>query len=151
MGISLSRSRRFIRDWTLQELIAPKSVEFFSRDEVIFCNKKILEQQISEITGIRVTVLQGAPLADFSVDERMRWAAKRNTTRKEDKAYRLWGIFGVYMPLIGGEGQNALSHIRAHIDKKTRSDDTITSAEEERLMDKLAYVSDAPNNSHENQ
>jgi len=70
-------SRWFTRGWTLQELIAPKSVEFFSPGGERLGDKKILEQQIHEITGIPITALSGAPLSEFSVDERLRCAAKR--------------------------------------------------------------------------
>jgi hypothetical protein len=55
-------------------------------------NKKMLEQQIHEVTGIPITALHGAPLSHFSVDERLQWAEKRNTARKEDKAYCLLGV-----------------------------------------------------------
>src|SRR5947207_2310346 len=97
-------SRWFTRGWTLQELLAPVSVEFFSREATRLGDKQSLEQQIHEITGIPVSALQGRPLSDFTVDERMFWAAKRETKREEDKAYALLGIFDVHMPLIYGEG-----------------------------------------------
>ena len=80
------------------------SVEFFSREATRLGDKQSLEQQIHEITGIPVSALQGRPLSDFTVDERMFWAAKRETKREEDKAYSLLGIFDVHMPLIYGEG-----------------------------------------------
>ncbi|KIW14239.1 hypothetical protein PV08_07021 [Exophiala spinifera] len=105
--IAFRRSRWFTRGWTLQELIAPPSVEFFSREGELLGSKITLEQQIHEITGIPIAALRGASLSQFSVDERMRWAARRETRRKEDKAYCLMGIFGVFMPLIYGEGENA--------------------------------------------
>src|SRR5436305_9191660 len=82
-------SRWFTRGWTLQELLAPMSVEFFSREATRLGDKQSLEQQIHEITGIPVSALQGRPLSDFTVDERMFWAAKRETKREEDKAYSL--------------------------------------------------------------
>ena len=102
-------SRWFTRGWTLQELIAPASVEFFSREGKRLGDKKSLERQIHEITGIAVQALQGSPLSDFSVAERMSWAEKRETKRKEDKAYSLLGIFDIHMPLIYGEGRKKRS------------------------------------------
>jgi hypothetical protein len=112
------KSRWFTRGWTLQELIAPTSVEFFSKDWVQLGNKTSLERHICEITGIPAKALQGSPLSDFSITERMLWTEKRETTRNEDKAYSLLGIFDVYMPLIYGEGrEKALKRLREEIDR----------------------------------
>jgi Heterokaryon incompatibility protein (HET) len=112
-------SRWFTRGWTLQELLAPKSVEFFSREEELLGNREMLEQQIHKITGIPTTALQGNPLSHFSVEERMRWAAKRDTKKKEDKAYCLLGIFEVFMPLMYGEGENAFNRLKEEINKRS--------------------------------
>jgi hypothetical protein len=115
------KSRWFTRGWTLQELIAPASVEFFSKEGEQLDNKNPLERHVHEITGIPVKALQGSPLSDFSVTERMLWAEKRETTRKEDKAYSLLGIFDVHMPLIYGEGrEKALRRLREEIDKASK-------------------------------
>jgi len=102
---AFQKSRWFTRGWTLQELIAPASVEFFSMEGEQLGNKKSLERQIHEITGITAQALQGSPLSHFSVNERMSWAAKRETKREEDAAYSLLGIFNIHMPLIYGEGR----------------------------------------------
>ena len=99
------RSRWFTRGWTLQELIAPPSVEFFCSKGKRLGDKRSLEQQLHEITGVAVQALQGTPLSEFSINERMSWAKARQTKREEDRAYSL-GIFDVYMPLIYGEGTN---------------------------------------------
>src|SRR5580704_13772796 len=82
-------SRWFTRGWTLQELLAPGSVEFFSREGKWLGDKRTLERQIFEITGISNKALQGTPLSQFGIDERMSWTKHRQTTRKEDKAYSL--------------------------------------------------------------
>ena len=68
-------------------------------------NKKSLVQEIHKITGIAVRALQGSPLSYFSVNERMLWAARRETKREEDAAYSLLGVFDIHMPLIYGEGR----------------------------------------------
>jgi hypothetical protein len=113
-----SQCRWFQRGWTLQELLAPSSVEFFSRDGQRLGDKGTLESQISQITGIASQALQGTPMSQFSIEERMSWAADRQTTKEEDKAYSLLGIFEVHMPLIYGEGQrNAFRRLREEIDK----------------------------------
>jgi hypothetical protein len=116
-------SKWFTRGWTLQELLAPKSVEFFSREGESLGNKNTLEQQIHEITGIPIEALRGTtPLSDFSFGERMRWASKRDTKKKEDKAYCLQGIFGVVIPLLyGEEEEKAFERLQREIDESSRS------------------------------
>jgi len=115
------KSEWFTRGWTLQELIAPASVEFFSKEGELLGNKASLERHICDITGIPVNALRGSPLSDFSVAERMSWAASRQTYRPEDKAYSLLGIFNVNMPLIYSEGKdNALQRLREEIDKASK-------------------------------
>jgi hypothetical protein len=103
--LAFHHSRWFTQGWTLQELIAPTSVEFFSVEGQRLGDNKSLEQQIHEITGITVQALQGSSLSQFSVNDRMSWAAKRETKREEDAAYSLLGIFDIHMPLIYGEGR----------------------------------------------
>ena len=119
--LSFRKSRWFTRGWTLQELVAPASVEFFSKEGEQLGNKKSLERHIHEVTGIPVEALRGNTLSDFSISERMLWAEKRETTRKEDKAYSLLGIFDVCMPLIYGEGKDkAFKRLREEIDKASK-------------------------------
>jgi hypothetical protein len=110
-------SKWFTRGWTLQELIAPASVEFFSSNGKRLGDKTSLIQHIHEITGVASGALQGLSLNMFSIDERFSWAAKRQTTRREDKAYCLLGIFDVYLPPIYGEGDNAFNRLKAEITK----------------------------------
>jgi hypothetical protein len=115
------KSRWFTRGWTLQELIAPKSVEFFSKYWEQLGNKASLGTIIHEVTGIPDKALQGAPLSGFTVVERMSWAEQRDTTREEDQAYSLLGIFDVYMPLIYSEGkEHAFKRLRELINVHSR-------------------------------
>jgi hypothetical protein len=112
------KSRWFTRGWTLQELIAPTSVEFFSKEGELLGDKSTLERHVCEITGIPAKALRGCPLPDFSIAERMSWAEQRNTTCKEDKAYSLLGIFDISIPVIYGEGrEKALKRLQEEIDK----------------------------------
>ena len=115
--LDFRNSRWFTRGWTLQELIAPASVEFFSSNGKRLGDRTSLVQQIHEITGIASAALQGVPLNMFSADERFSWAVKRQTTRKEDKAYCLLGIFDIYLPPIYGEGDNAFNRLKTEIAK----------------------------------
>ncbi|KAM7182559.1 truncated HET-R [Rhypophila sp. PSN 637] len=114
--LNLRDCRWFTRGWTLQELIAPAIVEFFSKDGERLGDKKSLEKEIHNITGIPQRALQGSPLSDFSVAERMKWIEKRNTKYEEDKTYSLFGIFDVHIPVLYGEGgQKALKRLRDKI------------------------------------
>jgi Heterokaryon incompatibility protein (HET) len=116
-------SRWFRRGWTLQELLAPKIVDFYSRDEVQLGDKSSLSQQISEITGIPIKALQGEALSKFSITERFSWVEQRQTTKAEDKAYCLLGLFQVFLPLIYGEGQSsAMRRLRKEIQELTSTE-----------------------------
>jgi len=88
-------SRWFTRGWTLQELLAPTSVEFFSQEWKRLGDKLLLKKRIHKITGIPESAIQGAPLSQFSVNERLSWKENRHTELEEDRAYSLLGIFGV--------------------------------------------------------
>jgi hypothetical protein len=113
---AFKRSRWFTRGWTLQELLAPRSVEFFSKEGARLGDKESLERIICGVTGIPVDALAGSDLSEFDVAERFSWAEKRQTTREEDGAYCLLGIFGIYMSLIYGEGKdNAIKRLQKQI------------------------------------
>jgi hypothetical protein len=116
-------SRWFTRGWTLQELLAPSSVEFFSQEGTRLGDKKSLDQQLHEITAIALLALQGTSLSQFSVDERFKWAENRKTTRDEDWAYCQLGIFDVSMPLIYGEGkEKAATRLRKEINETSKQE-----------------------------
>jgi hypothetical protein len=97
-------SRWFTRGWTLQELLAPSSVEFFSSEWKLLGDRQSLGPKIHKITRIPELALRGAPLSQFSVNDRLSWKEGRQTKLEEDMAYSLLGIFGVYVPPIYGEG-----------------------------------------------
>jgi heterokaryon incompatibility protein (HET) len=117
--VAFQQARWFTRGWTLQELIAPKSLSFFSREWQRLGDKNSLGEEIQEITGINREVLQGRSLSHYSVEERFSWAEKRMTTRVEDEAYCLLGIFDVHMPLLYGEGRRAFQRLAEEIAKTT--------------------------------
>ncbi|EIW58146.1 HET-domain-containing protein, partial [Trametes versicolor FP-101664 SS1] len=113
------RSRWFTRGWTLQELIAPCAVIFLSFSWELLGAKVDLSSVIQDITGIDKDILTHVkPLDSVSVAHRMSWAARRVTTRKEDEAYSLMGIFGINMPTIYGEGQLAFIRLQEEILKQ---------------------------------
>jgi hypothetical protein len=112
------RSRWFTRGWTLQELLAPTNVEFFSKEGEFLGTKQTLAQVIHEVTTIPLTAIRGASLSQFEIDEKIRWTKGRKTTKREDGAYCLLGIFNVFMPLIYGEGDNAYRRLRQGINER---------------------------------
>ncbi|KAH7382436.1 hypothetical protein DE146DRAFT_623806, partial [Phaeosphaeria sp. MPI-PUGE-AT-0046c] len=113
---SFENSRWFTRSWTLQELLAPESVEFFSAEGRRLGDKRSLEDKIEYITGIPRAALRGAPLEGFSVDERISWMKGRQSNRVESRAYALLGLSGVSMAIQYGEGEvNAFIRLRGEI------------------------------------
>jgi len=114
-GKSFRGSRWFTRGWTLQELIAPKEVVFFSGTWDFIGSRVTRSAEIQDATGIDPICFETAApvnLAQFSVATRMSWASGRTTTRVEDAAYCLLGIFGVSMPLLYGEGDRAFLRLQ---------------------------------------
>ncbi|KAK8134437.1 hypothetical protein PG984_006449 [Apiospora sp. TS-2023a] len=102
------QSRWHTRGWTLQELLAPKAVHFFSSTWQLLGTRVSLAEYLTDITLIDTAYLYGhQSLSSASIAQRMAWASKRVTTRPEDIAYCLLGIFNINMPLIYGEGLRA--------------------------------------------
>lgn len=114
-----SNSQWFRRGWTLQELIAPSNVIFVSRNWEEIGSKSSFAPSIERITGIDRGVLLTNYQEEISVAKRMSWATGRQTTRGEDRAYSLLGLFGVYMPTIYGEGENAFIRLQIEIMKSS--------------------------------
>lgn len=112
---TLSKSKWFTRGWTLQELLAPKDVHFYSAEWQYLGNKTSLQIELQQITKIPSEALEGRPLEQFSIAERMSWAANRVTTRIEDIAYCLLGIFDVNMALLYGEREKAFFRLQQEI------------------------------------
>jgi hypothetical protein len=115
---SFRQSRWFTRGWTLQELLAPLTVQFFSSNWSYIGSKKQLAPLIGEITGIPENILDDyrSPL-EQTVYARMHWASRRETTREEDMAYCLLGLFDVNIPLLYGEGTKAFHRLQGEIIK----------------------------------
>ncbi len=122
---TVRQSRWFTRGWTLQELIAPRNVMFFSRYWKLLGTKRDISGfpgLISDITRIQLEVLTGSqPLESVSIANRMQWASHRQTSRPEDAAYCLMGIFDVNMPLLYGEGARAFIRLQKEILQGTDS------------------------------
>ena len=135
----LRNKRWFSRGWTLQELLAPENVVFFDANWRKIGDKASCRNAISSITGIEAWILEKAytfrlrtlldtsstPILLWSTG--MRWSSKRNTSRPEDTAYCLMGIFDVHMPLLYGEGQRiAFRRLQDEMVKRTSSNSLLT-------------------------
>jgi hypothetical protein len=106
-GSTFYGSRWFTRGWTLQELLAPVSLRFYFSNWKPGPTKKDLSHDLQFATGISLSVLTTGNFSTSPVAERMNWASRRVTTRIEDIAYCLLGLFEVNMPLLYGEGEKA--------------------------------------------
>lgn len=138
----LMHSRWFSRGWTLQELIAPTNVHFMDQSWKPLGSRSSLEAYISKRTKIHSHLMKEGQLFEFdrntsnhdlranrdsrwlgrySMAQRMSWAASRQTTRVEDRAYSLLGILGVSMPLLYGEGRKSFIRLQEEILRSNRS------------------------------
>ena len=124
---SFKKSRWMTRGWTLQELLGPSDITFFSAECAVLGSKLRLETLIHEATGIAKDALRGEPLSRFSVKERRSWAQNRTTTLAEDESYSLLGIFDVSMPPIYGEGKDrAFRRLEDEIHKSSTGNRVLT-------------------------
>ncbi|KJK63786.1 Uncharacterized alpha/beta hydrolase domain DUF2235 [Aspergillus parasiticus SU-1] len=117
---TIEHSAWFQRGWTLQELLAPREVYFLDSDWITGIDESIL--------------LRHSRLQDFSIAKRMSWASRRHTTRIEDVAYCLMGIFDVNMPLLYGEGEKAFTRLQEQI-MKDSDDQTLFAWENEDISE----------------
>lgn len=115
----LPRCKWFTRGWTLQELLAPKLLFFYDGSWSYIGSKADFSPIISSITNIHEEAFGGRKPWNFSVATRMSWAAHRKTTRTEDLAYCLMGIFQVNMPMIYGEGEKAFRRLQEEIVRRS--------------------------------
>ena len=96
----------FSRGWTLQEMIAPRDVQFFNTNWQPIGDKKKLAPTLTRITRVPGHILKEGLLGNRPcIAQIMSWAGRRMTTRVEDKAYSLMGLVDVNMPMLYGEGK----------------------------------------------
>ncbi|KAI1865370.1 uncharacterized protein JN550_008418 [Neoarthrinium moseri] len=127
-GSSFTKSRWFKRGWTLQELLAPSEVYFYNKNWTSIESRSKLSLKIEDITGIKSVYLRlgntgltrSKVIKRASVAQRMSWAAGRETTREEDIAYCLLGLFGIHMPMLYGEGDRAFRRLQEEIMRNSR-------------------------------
>lgn len=113
---SIEHCRWFTRSWTLQELIAPLHINFYNQDWDFCFTKAVAANPLARITGIDVDILtHKKDLSTASVAQKMSWAGTRQSTRIEDLAYSLLGIFEINMPMLYGEEERAFLRLQAEI------------------------------------
>lgn len=118
--LAIRKSRWFTRGWTLQEFLAPGEVIFYDAQWKPIAPKTELVELLSAITGIASKFIDGTDdIHNASIAQRMSWASKRQTTRMEDTAYCLLGIFNVHMPLLYGERDKAFLRLQEEIVRRT--------------------------------
>jgi tetratricopeptide (TPR) repeat protein len=132
---SFEKSKWFCRGWTLQELVAPISVEFYSCEGQRIGDKTSLEQLVHDVTSIPLAVLRNCFLDQFTVSERMQWAKNRKTTEEEDIVYCLLGILDVSMPVSYGEGkEKALGRLLAEVGEANSAPSIIPFSQNNRFV-----------------
>ena len=117
----LSQCRWWTRGWTLQELLAPERHEYYDKDWTFVGEGYQMLEIISTCSRVPLAVLRDrfrTCMDSMSFAARMSWAARRSTTRIEDEAYCLLGLFDVNMPLIYGEGRRAFRRLLEEIVKR---------------------------------
>ena len=110
----------FTRGWTLQELLAPANLLFFDCEWKSFGTKRDLSKEISAATGIKVSHMSSH--ASACVATKMSWLSRRATSRVEDMAYCMLGLFEVNMPPLYGEGKKAFMRLQLEIIKKSEDE-----------------------------
>ena len=114
-------SEWFTRAWTLQELLAPRALQLFTREAQTLGDKRSLEGPLHEITGIPRSALRGAPLSEFTIQDRLSWTTTRKSSLEEDKAYSLLGIFDIDIaPLYGSGNGQAFTRLMEEIDRREK-------------------------------
>ncbi|KAF2705055.1 HET-domain-containing protein [Pleomassaria siparia CBS 279.74] len=119
---ALRNSKWSKRGWTLQELLAPHHLSFYNQKWNFICDKQEVIGPLEAVTGIPSKVLRGEGFHDESVARRLSWASHRSTTRIEDLAYCLMGIFDIHMPMLYGEGDKAFIRLQEEILKNSGDD-----------------------------
>ncbi len=140
---SFRASAWFTRGWTLQELIAPVSVDFFSCEGEHIGDKASLDQLIHDITRIPLAVLRNCALDQFTISERKQWAGNRETAEEEDIIYCLLGVLGVSMPTAYGEGkENAWRRLQAEVEGAGSAPSTISFSRNEYFVGRESQLAE---------
>ncbi|KAF8548191.1 hypothetical protein OG21DRAFT_1489599 [Imleria badia] len=96
------------RAWTFQEYHASKVVRFYNKDWTLYRNINIpnhkespeIISEMEEATGVSARALTALRPGSEDIREKLRLASTRQTTRIEDAAYSLLGIFSLSLPAV---------------------------------------------------
>ena len=110
----------FSRGWTLQELIAPRDLWFYDKDWTSLGSRSLLSKRIE--VAVKALLIELPDFRSCSIAKRMSWASRRQTTREEDIAYCLLGLFDINMPLVYGEGPKAFTRLQLGIMKHSNDE-----------------------------
>ncbi|KAI6007976.1 hypothetical protein EDC04DRAFT_2582345, partial [Pisolithus marmoratus] len=109
---------------TLQELLAPERLLFYTQTWSLYMNLRssnhktdvaVLEE-LGRATGIESRFLTNFSPGMDDARSRLQWASSRRTTRPEDIAYSLFGIFDIHLPVLYSESAEiALGRLLAEI------------------------------------
>jgi hypothetical protein len=121
-----AKSRWFTRGWTLQELLAPRLIQFYDTNWMLISHKNPDHLHradalnwftlLENVTSIdRQTFQDRWYIRSVSAAYKFSWMAGRSTTRVEDEAYCLLGLLDINMPLLYGEGDKAFIRLQEAI------------------------------------
>lgn len=119
---SIQGSEWFRRGWTVQELLAPQQAIFFDKQWSQLGTRFELRDDISVAARIDSEFLERGKWSNTSVACKMSWFAHRQTSRIEDMAYSMLGIFDINMPLIYGEGWKSFKRLQVEIVNSTNDE-----------------------------
>jgi hypothetical protein len=111
------------RAWTFQEYHASKVVRFYTEDWKLYLNLDIpnhkespeIISEMEEATGVSARALMALRPGLDDIRRKLRLASTRQTTRVEDAAYSLLGIFSMSLSVVYGEGDKALGRFLAQL------------------------------------
>ncbi|KAI6006738.1 hypothetical protein EDC04DRAFT_2907748 [Pisolithus marmoratus] len=122
--VSFADSVWFRRGWTLQELLASPTVLFYLQDWSPYTDRgasnhktdSVVLEDLRKASGIEEAYLKNFKPGMDNARSRLRWASSRSTTRPEDIAYSLFGVFDLHLPVLYGESADkALGRLLAEI------------------------------------
>jgi len=135
----------FSRGWTLQEMIAPRDVQFFNKDWYPIGNKSALSLILQDITRVPQDILrEGLSSNRPCVAQIMSWAANRTTTRVEDRAYSLMGLLDMNMPMLYGEGKKAFHRLQLEIIRASNDQSIFAWRCDEKMVRTCSILADDP-------
>jgi hypothetical protein len=144
----ITQSRWWDRAWTLQELVAPVVMHFYDKHWQSLGTKEDLLDLVSLKSGVdHETLKQPDTMYVKSVAQRMSWAAHREATRLEDRAYSLLGIFDVNLSMQYGEGSLAFKRLQEMILQKSNDQTLFAWGFSPRIIEETTGLLRGPRNS----